>query len=57
MYHRYHTQNLRELEDDKLLKRKVYHEVPPKVEYSLTDTGKGLIPLIEQLKKWGEDQM
>lgn len=51
------TQTLRELEDDKLLKRKVYHEVPPKVEYSLTDTGKGLIPLIEQLKKWGEDQM
>lgn len=51
------TQTLRELEDDKLLKRKVYHEVPPRVEYSLTDTGKELIPFIEQLKKWGENQM
>ncbi|SDF79480.1 HxlR-like helix-turn-helix [Pedobacter terrae] len=51
------TQTLRELEHDKLLTKKVYHEVPPKVEYSLTGTGKSLIPLIGQLKKWGENQM
>lgn len=51
------TQTLRELEEDKLLSRKVYQEVPPRVEYSLTETGKELIPFIEQLKKWGENHM
>ena len=48
------TQTLRELEDDKLLHRKVYQEVPPKVEYYLTETGAELIPFIEHLRKWGE---
>lgn len=51
------TQTLRELEDDHLIKRKVYREVPPKVEYSLTDTGSELIPFIEHLHQWGEKQM
>lgn len=51
------TQTLRELEEDKLLNRKVYPEVPPKVEYSLTDTGKELIPIIDLLGAWGEKQM
>ncbi|MGS2764055.1 winged helix-turn-helix transcriptional regulator [Sinomicrobium sp. M5D2P9] len=51
------TQTLRELEDDGLVNRKVYHEVPPKVEYSLTETGKELIPFIEHLSQWGEKQM
>lgn len=51
------TQTLRELEDDQLLSRKVYPEVPPKVEYSLTDTGMELIPFIEHLGAWGEKQM
>ena len=48
------TQTLRELEDDNLLHRKVYQEVPPKVEYYLTETGAELIPFIEHLRKWGE---
>ena len=51
------TQTLRELEENQLLHRKVYPEVPPKVEYSLTPTGIELIPFIEHLRKWGEKQM
>ncbi|AQX01854.1 winged helix-turn-helix transcriptional regulator [Elizabethkingia anophelis] len=51
------TQTLRELEDDNLLHRKVYQEVPPKVEYYLTETGVELIPFIEHLRKWGEKEM
>ena len=51
------TQTLKELEADELIGRKVYLEVPPKVEYSLTDTGKELIPFIAQMKSWGEKQM
>lgn len=51
------TQTLKELEADELIGRKVYLEVPPKVEYSLTDTGNELIPFIAQMKIWGEKQM
>lgn len=51
------TQTLRELEEDNLVIRKVYFEVPPKVEYSLTKTAQQLIPFIEHLKQWGEEQM
>lgn len=51
------TQTLRELEDDGLVNRKVYHEVPPKVEYSLTETGKELIPFIDHLRQWGDKQI
>ena len=51
------TQTLRELESDELVLRKVYLEVPPKVEYSLTETGQELIPLIRQLRSWGQNQM
>ena len=51
------TQTLRELEKDKLIARKVYKVVPPKVEYSLTETGKELIPFIEHLRIWGDQQL
>lgn len=50
------TQSLRELEEDGLISRKVYQEVPPKVEYSLTAIGTELIPFINHLKLWGDKQ-
>ncbi|WP_315082074.1 helix-turn-helix domain-containing protein [uncultured Clostridium sp.] len=49
------TQQLRELEADNLVTRKVYPQVPPKVEYSLTDLGKSLMPIIGMMCKWGDD--
>lgn len=48
------TQALRELEQDGLVLRKVYPEVPPKVEYSLTAAGLELIPIIDSLRKWSD---
>ncbi|MDH5712275.1 MAG: helix-turn-helix transcriptional regulator [Gammaproteobacteria bacterium] len=47
------TRQLRELEADKIIKRKVYPEVPPKVEYSLTEFGETLEPILIMLQKWG----
>jgi DNA-binding HxlR family transcriptional regulator len=44
---------LRELEDDRIVGRKVYPEVPPRVEYSLTEFGRTLEPLLKVLQKWG----
>jgi len=51
------TQALRELEADDLVHRHVYHEVPPKVEYSLTETGMELIPFIRHLKEWADQKI
>lgn len=48
------TLQLRELEADGVIHRKVYQQVPPKVEYSLTDFGKTLQPIILLMKEWGE---
>ncbi|MEU6113325.1 winged helix-turn-helix transcriptional regulator [Streptomyces sp. NPDC047117] len=47
------TRQLRELEDDGLVRRTVYPEVPPKVEYSLTAVGRSLEEIIERLDGWG----
>ncbi len=44
---------LKALEDDGVIKRQVYAEVPLKVEYSLTEFGKTLIPVLEAIAKWG----
>ncbi len=51
------TNQLRELESDGLISRKVYAEVPPKVEYSMTEFGKTLSPVLFALKEWSEVQM
>ena len=48
------TSNLREMEADGLVNRKVYAEVPPRVEYSLTDLGRSLKPILDALWAWGE---
>lgn len=47
------TANLRAMEDSGLLTRKVYPEVPPKVEYTLTETGYSLKPILDAMKEWG----
>ena len=48
------TRQLREMEDDKIIKRKVYPQVPPKVEYFLEPIGQELIPILVELKGWSE---
>ena len=44
---------LKELESDELVNRKEYPQIPPKVEYSLTERGKSLIPILDQMCEWG----
>lgn len=47
------TQQLRELETNHLIHREVFPVIPPKVEYSLTETGKSLIPVLMAMRDWG----
>lgn len=47
------TLQLRQLEKDGLIKRKIYKEIPPKVEYSLTKLGHTIIPILQLLEQWG----
>jgi DNA-binding HxlR family transcriptional regulator len=51
------TLQLRELEQDGIVHREIYKEVPPKVEYSLTEFGASLGPIIVQMLDWGEQYM
>lgn len=47
------THQLRELEEQALIKRKVYPVVPPKVEYSMTELGQSLMPILSEMRDWG----
>ena len=49
------SQTLRELERDGLIHREVYREIPPKVEYSLTERGHSLVQVLDRLCDWGEE--
>ncbi len=51
------TRQLRELEEDGIITRKVYAQVPPKVEYRLSDLGASLAPVLVALKEWGDDNI
>lgn len=48
------TSQLRELEDDGIVARKIYAEVPPRVEYSLTPLGETLVPVLNKLEEWAQ---
>ena len=51
------TKQLRELEADGFITRYDYKEVPPRVEYNLTDLGKSFIPVFEHMKQWGDENL
>ena len=51
------TQQLRQLEANGIIYRKVYPEVPPKVEYSLTVLGKSLEPILNEMNRWGIEHL
>lgn len=48
-------QQLKELEIHGMIKKKIFAELPPRSEYSITETGKSLIPIIKQIEEWGDN--
>jgi len=51
------TTQLREMENDGLIERKIYAEIPPRVEYFLSERGKSLTPVIVAMKDWGDENI
>ena len=51
------TKQLLELEEDGVIRRMVYAEVPPRVEYAITDFGKTVLPILDELCTWGSDYL
>jgi len=51
------SQQLRELEVDGLVTRQIFQEIPPRVEYNLTDVARNLIPALEKIYEWGVQQV
>lgn len=51
------TEQLKELEEDGLLKRKQFNEIPPRVEYELTALGRSLSPVLNEMEKWGMEHI
>lgn len=52
--HKTLSKELKELESSNLIHREQYNEIPPKVEYSLTEEGKTLVPILKLMSQWGE---
>ncbi|WP_350290950.1 winged helix-turn-helix transcriptional regulator [uncultured Croceitalea sp.] len=48
------TKQLREMEEDGILLREIFAEIPPRVEYSISEKGKSLFPIIDAMSSWGE---
>jgi len=55
--HKMLSQQLKELEANGLIHREEYPQVPPKVEYSLTELGKSLLPVLQSMSEWGEKNL
>lgn len=55
--HKMLSQQLKEMEKDKLIHREEYSQIPPKVEYSITEKGRTLLPILELMHKWGLDNL
>jgi len=51
------TKQLREMEDDGILHREIFAEIPPRVEYSISEKGKSLFPIIDAMRTWGESNL
>lgn len=51
------TTQLRELENDGIIERKIFPEIPPRVEYSITPKGKSLLPIIDLMRDWGNENL
>jgi len=51
------TEQLKELEQDGLVTRKQFNEIPPRVEYELTELGKSLTPVLNEMEKWGNENI
>lgn len=49
--------SLKDLESEGIIDRFVYHSIPPKVEYSLTEKGQSILPILMSMNKWGEENM
>lgn len=50
------TSQLRELEEDGFIIRKIFAEIPPRVEYSISDNGETIFPLLQSIQEWGKSQ-
>lgn len=55
--HKMLSQQLKELEGDGFINRVAYSQIPPKVEYSLTELGKSLLPILDRMSSWGESHL
>jgi DNA-binding HxlR family transcriptional regulator len=51
------TSQLRELENDGIIERKIYPEIPPRVEYFLSEKGRSLLPIINMMRDWGNEHL